>query len=86
MPWRREQQPTLVFLPGESHGQTSQADYSPRGHKELDMTEVTELARMYLKCHLPRIQILLCIASYLWPGYIGGTVLDESNLRCLKRQ
>ena len=76
----------LVFLPGESHGQRSLADYSPWGHKELDMTEVTELARMYLKCHLPRIQISPCIASYLWPCYIGGTALDESSLRCLKRQ
>ena len=37
--WRREWQPTLVFLPGESHGQRSLADYSPWGHKELDMTE-----------------------------------------------
>ena len=31
--------PTSVFLPGKSHGQRSLADYSPRGCKELDMTE-----------------------------------------------
>ena len=31
----------FIFLPGESHGQGSLADYSPWGHKELDMTEVT---------------------------------------------
>ena len=31
--------PTLVFLPGDSHGQKSRAGYSPLGHKELDMTE-----------------------------------------------
>ena len=30
---------TPVFLPGESHGQRSLTDYSPQGHKELDMTE-----------------------------------------------
>ena len=29
IPWRREQQPTSVFLPGESHGQRILADYSP---------------------------------------------------------
>ena len=29
------------ILPGESHGQRSLAGYSPWGHKELDMTEVT---------------------------------------------
>ena len=39
MPWRREWQPTLVFLPGKSHGQKSLAGYSPRGCKELNMTE-----------------------------------------------
>ena len=30
---------TLVFLPGESHGQRSLAGYSPWGHKQSDMTE-----------------------------------------------
>ena len=30
-----------VFLPGESQGQRSMADYGPQGHKESDMTEVT---------------------------------------------
>ena len=34
-------QPTPVFLLGESHGQRSLAGYSPLGHKEADMTEVT---------------------------------------------
>jgi len=29
--WRREWQPTPVFLPGEFHGQRSLADYSPQG-------------------------------------------------------
>ena len=31
-------EPTLVFLPGEFHGQRSLAGYSPRGRKELDVT------------------------------------------------
>ena len=30
---------TPVFLPGESHGWRSLVGYSPRGRKELDMTE-----------------------------------------------
>ena len=30
-PWRREWQPTLVFLPGEFHGQRSLVGYSPWG-------------------------------------------------------
>ena len=41
IPWRREWQPTPVFLPGESLGQRSLAGYSPWGHKELGMTEHT---------------------------------------------
>ena len=45
IPWRREWQPTLVFLPGESHGQRSLVGYSPGGHTESDTPEVTEHAR-----------------------------------------
>ena len=37
--WRREWQPTPIFLPGESHGQRSLAGFSPWGHKESDTTE-----------------------------------------------
>ena len=47
MPWRREWQPTLVFLPGESHGQTSLAGYSPWGRKELGMTERSSLTSLW---------------------------------------
>ena len=38
-PWRREWQPTPVFLSGEFQGQRSLADYSPWGHRESDTTE-----------------------------------------------
>ena len=38
-PWRRKCQPTLVFLPGELHGQRSLAGYSPWGRKQLDITK-----------------------------------------------
>ena len=30
-----------VFLPGESHGQRSLADYGPWGCRESDLTEAT---------------------------------------------
>ena len=39
IPWGRARQPTAVILLGKSHGQRSQAGYSPWGHEELDMTE-----------------------------------------------
>ena len=34
-------QPTLVFLPGESHGQRNLVGHNPWGCKESDMTEST---------------------------------------------
>ena len=39
IPWRREWQPTPIFLPGEFHGQRSLVGCGPWGHKELDPTE-----------------------------------------------
>ena len=36
IPWKREWQPTPVFLPGEFHGQRSLVGYSPRAHKKSD--------------------------------------------------
>ena len=38
-PWRREWQPTEAFLSGEFLKQRSLVGYSPRGHKESDITE-----------------------------------------------
>ena len=39
IPWRRERLHTLVFLPGEFHGQRSLAGYRLWGHKESDTTK-----------------------------------------------
>ena len=41
MHWRREWQPTPVFLPGELQGQGSLVGCRLWGCPELDMTEVT---------------------------------------------
>ena len=35
IPWRREWQPTPVFLPREFHGQRILAIYSPRGRTQM---------------------------------------------------
>ena len=40
IPWKREWQPTPVFLPGKPHGQKSLAGHSAWGLKELDTTEL----------------------------------------------
>ena len=34
-PWKREWQPTPVFLPGEFHGQRSLVGYSPQGSQRV---------------------------------------------------
>ena len=39
IPWRKEGQPTPVFLLGEFHGQRKLGGCSPWGCKESDMTE-----------------------------------------------
>ena len=33
IPWKRKWETTLVFLPGEFHGQRSLVEYSPWGHR-----------------------------------------------------
>ena len=48
IPWRRAWKSTLVFLPGESHGQRSLVGNSSWGRKESDMPEATECAPMYM--------------------------------------
>ena len=50
--WRREWQPTPVFLPGEFHGQRKLAGYSPCGHKELDTAERLTHTHAYIQMRL----------------------------------
>ena len=45
IPWRRKQQPTPAFLPGESHGQRSLVGYSPKNQK---ITEVIQQACVHV--------------------------------------
>ena len=53
MPWRRAWLPSLVFLPGEFHGQRSW------GCKELDMTEQLT--------HAPALAKLLTVLEFMGP-------------------
>ena len=43
IPWKRKQQPTPVFLPGEFHRQRSLVGYSSWGCTELDTTELVHM-------------------------------------------
>ena len=69
IPWRRAQQLTPVFLPGESHGQRSLTGYSPWGHKESDMTKATQHSTVYLSV----------ITDHLLKGQQQMEVLVNSN-------
>ena len=60
---RRAWQPTIVFLPGESHGQRSLAGYpSVWGYKELDKPE----SHTHIYIHTP----------HLW-GFPGGSLVKN---------
>ena len=53
VPWRRKWQPTLILLPGESHGQRSLWGCSPWGGKELsNWTDFIQTAEL-LSTHSP---------------------------------
>ena len=43
-------QPTLVFLPGEFHGQRSLVSYSPWGRKESDTSQQITHAQSSKEC------------------------------------
>ena len=47
-PWRKAWQPTPVFLPGKSHGRRTLVGYGTQGHKESDMTEVTQHSTVHI--------------------------------------
>ena len=57
-----EWQSTLVFFPGESHGQRSLTGYSLWGHKESDMTEKLTHTFYFCKKKKKVIGILIGIA------------------------
>ena len=47
IPWRREWQPTPVFLPGKSYGPRSLEGYGSWSHKESDMPEQLTLSLLF---------------------------------------
>ena len=49
--WRREWQPTPVFLPRESHRQRNLVGYSPWGCKELDKTKLLTHTHTHTHTH-----------------------------------
>ena len=57
MHWRKQWQPTPVFLPGESHGWRSLAGYSPWGREESDTARLSNfIFCFFLFLSLTRLQ------------------------------
>ena len=81
--WRRKWQPTLVFFPGEFHGQSSLVGHSPWGHKVSDRTEWLTLNFTFsLSC------VCVCIHSHhhthskgCWE-FPGGPVVRTLCFHC----
>ena len=49
IPWRRQWQPTPIFLPGEFHGQRSLVGYSAWVCKESGVTEQLTFSLLFFK-------------------------------------
>ena len=78
IPWRRAWQPTLVFLPGESHRQRRLASYNPWGCKE---SNTTERLGMHVSCINRSNQQKLTTLQY-WD--LQSTYLLTSSQMCFR--
>ena len=67
-PWRRKQQPTLVFLPGESQGQRSLMGYSP-WIQRFRHNLATKTTHTIWKASVLLMTWLVCKAGKIWPSH-----------------
>ena len=83
IPWRREWQPTPVFLPGEFHGQRNLTGYTPRGYKESDTTEQLMLCFHFSYKEIIRLMKLYIYVSFVWWNItvvvLRGMEVDEDT-------
>ena len=82
--WRRKWKPTLVFLPGKSHGQRSLLGYSSQAQRESDVTEhrthmhhTVSSAVPFSLAIPPQASVSLFIPPHLLNEY-SGTKLCEA--------
>ena len=78
--WRREWQPTPVFLPGEFHGQRSLAGYNPWDHKESDTTEwLTHTVKATFFCSQTLLNTSLLFKTSLPGNYYLHFTNEKKN-------
>ena len=75
-PWRREWQPTPVFLSGESHEQRSLVGYSPWGHKVKH--DRSDLAR--IQAHKDKIVVVSQSPNCVQPFVTPWTAARQASL------
>ena len=77
IPWRRKWHPTLVFLPGEFHGQRSLAGYSPWVCKESDVPE---------RVTLSTLKQWKCILFQFCSSEVWDDMTDFSSLGLIRKK
>ena len=83
IPWRREWQPTPVFLPEESHGPRSLAGSSPRGHIESDTTEQLQTRPEKKSQNVCLVQFSANTHSFLTQKWVAALTVC-CKLTCLR--
>ena len=63
--WKRKRQPTLVFLPGKSHGQKSLVGCRPSDRKESDTTKWLNTFTLLIE-HYELGNVIGIYFSHLW--------------------
>ena len=83
--WRREWQPTPVFLPGESCEQRSLVGYCPQGCTESDTTDVTACMRALEKEMATHSSVLAwrIPGTGAWWAAISGVAQSQTRLQRL---
>ena len=84
-PWRREWQPTLVFFPGEFHGQRSLVGYSPWSRKESDTTKWLSLYFTKLYVSTPKSELPTFIAPLQMVKALREKVTNDANELTINR-
>ena len=87
--WRRQWQPTPVFLPGESHGQGSLVGCRLWGRTELDTTEATQQQQQHtiiVSLQQQRADSLKLPCMFLPPLAFGVCISHVSSVSACGKQ
>ena len=84
IPWRREWQPTPVFLAREFHGQRSLVGYSLKSCKELGITERLTQSSFYVTAAAKSLQSCPTLCNPTDVSPLGSTIPGILQARTLE--